>query len=205
MPVPGTLVAGAEVVFDVRLPAHVDELEFHLSLDGGESWPVRLEAASRAGSVTVVLPPLCTPAAVLRLRAGGEEDGEEFEHDLAVSSPFELRLATPAEESPAAVVKADRGSPARAGDRVAIEWSVEEGLVPAALPEPSPSGLESDRPALSEVDDAEAAVAPPGERRPAAPVRVDRSAGGDPETLRAAFPGGSPLALRLPAPVPLRN
>lgn len=204
--VAGLLEAGATVTFDVRLPKEADELEFYLSLDGGRSWPVRLAAVAGPGGVSVVLPRLASPNAVLKLRVGGEEEGEEFERDLAESSPFELRVPEPSDGLPATVLKADRGSPARVGGRAAVEWSIEPGLAPASLPEPL-DGATGLPPVLLGGSAREgSALLPQARPRALLPAEAaDGPPGSGARVSQPPVPGRAPGAIRLPSPAPLRN
>ncbi len=146
VPLPEVVFGGDEVAFDLDLPDGSDEQEFYLSLDGGESWPVRLRAERSSRGLLVVLPSLSAPRARLKLRSGGEEEGEEFETDVAISSRFELLPEVPRGEVRTVRPVADQGLAGRRGDFVSIEWSVSDRpgvvsaspLVPASL-EPVPS------------------------------------------------------------------
>jgi hypothetical protein len=136
--------AGDLVELTFVFPAGVrpDEWEAFLSLDGGESYPVRLteERTPESTRLTARIPNLPTKAARILVRAGGEdEEGDRFEMDLAVSDCFQIaasagrldRLPWP-----------DAGRLPRRGNLVQIEWIVEDSAVPEPpLAKPLPDGL----------------------------------------------------------------
>lgn len=84
------LRAGEEVeVRWTEVPAHADEMELLLSLDGGQRISLRLteELPSSARSFVWKVPNLSTTLAALVLRVGEGDDGETI---AAVSEPFAI-------------------------------------------------------------------------------------------------------------------
>jgi hypothetical protein len=78
--VPSTVTAGRTVVIRwPALPAEAEEVELVLSLDGGRTFPVRVspELEPRDLQFTWRVPELPSETAVLVLRVGGRERGEQ--------------------------------------------------------------------------------------------------------------------------------
>jgi hypothetical protein len=97
------------------LPSEVDELEFLLVTDRGETVRLTPQLMPESGSFGWTVPNLPSRAAVLELRAGGEDEEEAV---LASSEPFEIQGVA---------------RRARVEFRDGEWWSVETGL-PAAPP-----------------------------------------------------------------------
>ncbi|HEU4888133.1 MAG TPA: hypothetical protein VFV49_09620 [Thermoanaerobaculia bacterium] len=97
------------------LPSGVDELEFLLVTDDGETVRLTPQLMPKSGSFGWTVPNLPSRAAVLELRAGGEDEEEAV---LASSEPFEIRGVA---------------LRARVEFRDGEWWSVETGM-PAAPP-----------------------------------------------------------------------
>jgi hypothetical protein len=122
-----------------RFPAGIepDEWEAYLSLDGGETYPVRLTGERSPASTRLVVraPNLPSDSARILIRAGGEDgprEADRYERDVAVTDAFRIVASfSPQQRAPWPAA----GKNARRGDRVHIEWIVEEG------PEPGPAAF----------------------------------------------------------------
>ena len=119
-----TLVAGERVTVSWSgLPDGVDEVELLLSVDGGESFPLRLTESFDPGpaSTTWLVPAIATRSARLRLRIG--RDGRE--EDGGDSAAFAIAVL-PASRPPRLLYRQG-------------EWWIAEGTAPASAG-PGPGG-----------------------------------------------------------------
>lgn len=136
IPAGATVSGGARVAISWSEPFPGTEAELLLSLDGGESFPLRVtpESAPDLGSLAFRVPNLPASRAVLALRTGEAGDEETIG---AVSAVFSIA--------------ADPGAPAEPVVRRAGELATRE----AALGEPAsfPVGLGSDLPTVSALTD----------------------------------------------------
>jgi hypothetical protein len=199
--------AGDMLDLTFRFPAgvEVDEWEAYLSLDGGETWPVRLAEDQDPGSARLVvcLPDLPTAAARILIRAGGEDGPGEagrFERDVAVSEIFRIDGGDVPHRSPP---RPDGGRLPRRGDSVHIEWVVDEIRPGEAFPVRLPVGLSGGGPAVDADDDSDQEIVVP-----AAPGSLE--AGPDatnrpPARVRPEPPARAVSAFRGTTPPPLRR
>jgi hypothetical protein len=164
-----------------------DEMELVLSLDGGDTFPIRVTGRlpTDVRHVAWRVPALATERAVLALRAG-DEDRDESETILAVSEPFAIS-ASP--ESAPELLYA-----------VAHEWRTRDALDGAPI-RTTPRDLAPSRdPELSAVDrDADSTETPP--------TRVDVGRNDSAGTIEKATPRHRPAVLRHLSnslPLPLR-
>ena len=140
--VPVRQEGGALLTVSVRLPLEeLDEAEVYLSLDGGDSFPVRLseEVKGRhAATFDVTLPNIAARTALLMVRAGGRTRRGRIEVEIARSGPFAI---VPNPRAPARKPWADRGIRKRVGDHARVEWwFTETDRAPVELSEDSLRG-----------------------------------------------------------------
>ncbi len=205
-PLAGASVRGGDILdLSFRFPRGMvpDEWEAYLSLDGGETYPVRLtgDQPPSSTSLAVRVPNLPTEAARILVRAGGDEgtgDSDRYERDVAVSDLFRI---APGNAPPERIFKDDGRIPRR-GDLVRIEW-----LVEAALPGPVapvfPDGLSGERAALDPLGEAFLDAVVPRAGGPSVPLPAPAIA----ETRYSipVLPAARIAAIASTNPPPLRN
>lgn len=187
-PRPGeSLQAGATTTLRFAIDGEIEEMEVLLSLDGGETFPLRVSREMSEGTreVTWRVPNLPTTRARLALRVGDAEEGEVIRD---VSGEFTILAA---DTEPLENVRPFRG-----------EWRLGEALkeMPSTAPF-DPPGLggpaETIRALLHETDFARTSQAAP----PSAP------SDGDPETVESVHQDrvARPTSPRVPFNLPRRE
>jgi hypothetical protein len=189
----GELEAGQTVRVSWSSPAAVafEELELVLSLDGGDTFPVRVTRDLRPDtrSVLLMVPALPSPHARLALRAGDREDPAD-EEILLVSDDFSICVS--------------RDRPLETTVRARGEWRTRDALAGDEDPVPPEAGtFGADTPALRTAGSPPSAC-PPRSRHVAEAASRGVPAPLDSVQIRAPGFPVAPLS-RAPADVPRRE
>jgi hypothetical protein len=172
---------------DTAATRDLEEMELLLSLDGGETFPIRitrdLSANTKSFSWRVPLLPTAHARLALRTGEGGDEEIALVSGEFAI----EATAATPLE--PAA--------------KIAGEWRTRDALDGGAGQRPlDPPALASDSGTIASLPRLSPALAP---KPPLAPNRGGNDSGRLEASIRPAAPAMLPPLSRVPASAPMRE